>query len=247
MVDLTASEIKNISIELDELKSSISALAEKERNERILAYLSKYSNTKFTPLLLGKIFLLVNPPDEDGFSREIKISELSPYHPSFRTSNGGDWCRSNQGFLGTKYSIKRTLLSGKIHAVKLEGFNKGKTINQGIRKDIIDTISRQRCAILDVGKVEVDHKNGKKDEHYMNDPASQSLSDFQPLSKAANDAKREHCKKCKNTGKRYDAKRLGYKESFTKGDFDTDNCQGCYWYDPKKFNQEISSSFDKQV
>ena len=79
----------------------------------------------------------------------------------------------------------------------------------------------------------------------MNDLGNQSLKDFQPLSKAANDAKRSHCKICISTGKRYDAKRLGYSVSFTKGDFDTDNCHGCYWYDPVKFNNEVSANFNK--
>ena len=79
----------------------------------------------------------------------------------------------------------------------------------------------------------------------MNDLDKQSLDDFQPLSKAANDAKRSHCTACKASGKRYDATRLGYSVSFTKGDFNTANCQGCYWYDPIKFNKEISKNYNK--
>lgn len=46
--------------------------------------------------------------------------------------------------------------------------------------------------------------------------ATQTLEDFQPLSKPANDAKRQFCKECKRTGIRYDAKQLGYTVSFTE-------------------------------
>lgn len=246
MNNLDNSDKKEISEFLSDLELEFKESTNSpELHERLQAYLSPWSDFKFTPQLLGKIFLLVNPPDADGFSPEISIDELTKYHPSFRTSNGGDWCRSNNSFLGQQYIIRRTKTGGRISSIKLDGINKGLTINPGIRKDISETISKQRCAILDVGNVEVDHKNGKKDEHHMNDLSSQSLSDFQPLSKAANDAKREHCKKCKSTGLRYDATRLGYSESYTKGDAHTDNCQGCYWYDPYKFNQEISASFNK--
>jgi hypothetical protein len=38
--------------------------------------------------------------------------------------------------------------------------------------------------------------------------STQKLEDFQPLSKAANDAKRQHCKICMRTGERFDAKKL---------------------------------------
>lgn len=244
MQDLTNEDKKELNDYLDDFEIVSDDL--EARRERLKSYLVKWSNHKFTPQLLAKIYLIVNPPDEDGFSADITITKLTEFHPSFRTSNGGDWCRSDNSVLGKKYIIKRTKLSGRIHSVKLDGLNKGLRINQSIRSDITNTINRMNCAILDISKdIEVDHKNGKKDEHYMNDLSQQTMDDFQPLSKAANDAKRTHCTRCKNTGKRFDAKRLGYSHSFTKGDFDTDNCQGCYWYDPQKFNAEISANFVK--
>jgi len=42
------------------------------------------------------------------------------------------------------------------------------------------------------------------------DVKTQTLEDFQPLSKAANDAKRQFCKECRRTRKRFDAKLLEY-------------------------------------
>lgn len=108
-------------------------------------------------------------------------------------------------------------------------------------------ISKKRCVVLDVGSsIEVDHKNGKYDELSNIELENQKIDDFQPLSKAANDAKRQHCKDCIKTGKRYDARRLGYKEGWVVGDENTSPCIGCYWYDPKRFNQLISKDYKKE-
>ena len=71
----------------------------------------------------------------------------------------------------------------------------------------------------------------------------QQLSDFQPLSKAANDAKRQYCKECRRTGIRYDAKKLGYPISYYAGgpnhNMEEDACVGCYWYDPLEFKKHL--------
>lgn len=72
----------------------------------------------------------------------------------------------------------------------------------------------------------------------------QRLSDFQPLSKAANDAKRQFCIECKNTGIRYDAKQLGYPMSYYEGEArhngEENACIGCYWYDPIEFRKHLT-------
>ena len=113
-----------------------------------------------------------------------------------------------------------------------------------IRQDIKDSITAQRCAILDTSSnIEIDHKNGRYDELSNMDTTTQKESEFQPLNKVCNDAKREHCKRCRETKKRYDARRLGYSHGWTVGDEDTDSCIGCYWYDIKAFNKKISSKY----
>ena len=100
--------------------------------------------------------------------------------------------------------------------------------------------------ILDVSaNIEVDHKNGRYSDLANISVDSQKKEDFQPLSKSANDAKRQHCKRCVETGKRYNAQRLGYKEGWIVGDENTSNCIGCYWYDPKRFNELISKDYKK--
>ena len=72
---------------------------------------------------------------------------------------------------------------------------------------------------------------------------NQKLSDFQPLSKAANDAKRQFCKDCERTNIRYDAKKLGYPMSYYKGNSTHDGtatgCEGCFWYDPIEFRKHL--------
>lgn len=35
------------------------------------------------------------------------------------------------------------------------------------------------------------------------------------------------------------------KEGFIVGDEDTKVCAGCYWYDPKRFNEVISKDYQK--
>lgn len=67
-----------------------------------------------------------------------------------------------------------------------------------------------------------------------------TIDDFQPLSKAANNAKRQHCKNCRDTNLRFDAKKLGYRVSQVKGNGKyRGSCVGCYWHDPKFFNREV--------
>jgi len=207
--------------------------------------LRKYQQYELKGSHLGRAFekMFVN---SNGVSELIPMSELERYHHSFHTTNGGDWCRSNQSYLGKKYNIIREKSGGSIFAVKTDGVNQNKIINDEIRNDIVNTIQKGRCVILDIEtNIECDYKDGM-DNWILNDKSSQKITDFQPLSKFASDAKRQHCNMCKKIGKRYDAKRLGYMQSFTFGDENSKNCFGCYWYDPIAFNKEISKDFEKK-
>ena len=213
--------------------------------EEVVDVLKKYSQYELKGSHLGRAFekMFIK---EMGFSPSITMDELQKYHHSFYTTNGGDWCRSNQGYLGAKYNIERTRKNNRIYSIKADGFNKNTKINQSIRNDIYKSIKAKRCVILDIStNVEVDHKDGMKDDWRLNDKEMQKIEDFQPLSKTANDAKRQHCKKCLETGKRYNAKKLGYSESYTFGNEKSKTCVGCYWYDPIAFNKEISKNFEK--
>lgn len=227
-------------------KDIIKEIEDTKDSNEVIKILKKYSHYELKGAHLGRVFekLYVR---EEGFSPSVSMEELIKLHHSFHTTNGGDWCRSNQSYLGRKYNIVREKNKGKgIISVKTDGYNKKTTINQSIRTDILKNIQAKRCVILDIGtNIECDHKDGMKDDWRLNDKSCQKIEDFQPLSKTANDAKRQHCIKCKETGKRYDAKRLGYKESYIYGSEESKTCVGCYWYNPQEFNRKISEGYNK--
>lgn len=147
--------------------------------------------------------------------------------------NGADWARASSS-LSKKYIIefdKDITPGNRIDRIRTIGFTKN-SFSQQINKRIIKDIKKQRCVVLGTSNPEVDHKNGRKNDNRLNMVDKQKLDDFQPLSKAANDAKRQFCKDCKNTGIRFDAKQLGYPMSFYKGgkkhNNKTTGCIGCY-------------------
>ncbi len=192
-------------------------------------------------------------PNEDGISRWVNTSEFINKYSSLELLNGLSWGRKSSS-LAKQYilEVDKSITSGnKIDRIRLNGFNTSndKNISQTIRIDIKKEILKQRCIVLGTNrscdhKVEVDHKDGRKiDERVMN-TKTQTLDDFQSLSKPANDAKRQFCKECKETNLRYDAKLLGYPISFIKGDINYTEkikCIGCFWYDPIAFRQKLQA------
>ena len=191
------------------------------------------------------LFYELAQPDKNGFSREVKVTEFVGKYKDLKFGNGGDWPRTD-GPIGNKFNIDRIKEKGKIVSIKLFGNNTKAKILKKIRKDISEIIYTRRCVVLDISKVEVDHKDGHRDDYNNFKLENQSLDQFQPLSKAVNNAKKEHCKKCRETKTRFDAKKLGYKVSVWAGDNKYRNsCFGCYWFDIKKFNEEISKSFEQ--
>ncbi len=193
---------------------------------------------------LMNLFLELAQPDENGISRWVYVEEFEGKYESLKLGNGGSWTRK-EGTLAKKYVVQtdKSLTPGvRIDAVRLNGFNNG-DYSQHIRADIRRAIKNQRCVVLGTSKPEVDHKNGMKNEDRVMRNEDQRLEDFQPLSKAANDAKRQFCKECRQTGKRYDAKLLGYPMSYYSGGEEHHNeedaCVGCYWYDPVEFKKHL--------
>jgi len=198
-----------------------------------------------------ELFIELANPNKDGISRWVDTTEFINDYSSLELLNGLSWGRKSSS-LAKEYilEVDKSITSGnKIDRIRLNGFNTSndKNISQTIRADIKKEISKQRCIVLGTNrscdhKVEVDHKDGRKiDERIMN-TKTQVLDDFQPLSKPANDAKRQFCKECNETNLRYDAKLLGYTISFTQGDINyTDRlgCVGCFWYDPIAFRKKL--------
>lgn len=192
----------------------------------------------------NELFLQLAKPDLKGVTRWVKITEFVGEYADLAFGNGASWARK-ESTLAKKYIIEfdKTITPGNgIDAIRLNGFNDG-DFSQHIKIEIKRAIRSRRCVVLGTSNPEVDHKNGMKNESRVMRNENQKLSDFQPLSKAANDAKRQFCKVCMKTGIRYDAKQLGYPMSYYAGkenhSGEENACVGCFWYDPLEFRKHL--------
>jgi len=69
---------------------------------------------------------------------------------------------------------------------------------------------------------------------------------IEDLGKAVIPARLYHCKQCRKTGIRFDAKKLGFRVSQFEGSKEyKGSCVGCYWHDTKAFIVEASMGFKK--
>lgn len=191
-----------------------------------------------------ELFIQLAQPDDNGVSRWVDVTEFTGEYACLTFGNGASWARK-ESTLAKKYVIEfdKNISSGNgIDRIRLNGFNNG-DYSQYIRTDIKKAIKVRRCVVLGTSNPEVDHKNGMKNEGRVMKNENQRLEDFQPLSKAANDAKRQFCKECRQTGIRYDAKLLGYPISYYAGEAKHNNeenaCIGCFWYDPLEFKKHL--------
>jgi hypothetical protein len=198
-----------------------------------------------------KLFLELAMPDKQGMSHWVSVSKFVGKYKKLKLGNGGSWCRASSS-LAKKYIVefdKSKTAGNSINRIRLFGFNNEKTFNQNIRKDIKDFYKVQNCVMLGVNgnsentKIEIDHKDGRKGDHRLSNLKEQQISDFQPLTKAANDIKRQICKKCKETNKRWRAKNIkGNPYDFYIGDENYSEelgCKGCYQYDPVEYRKVI--------
>lgn len=206
-----------------------------------------------------ELFLKLADPNENGESRWVYSTEFVGEYADLQLGNGGSWCRASSS-LAKRYIVeldKSRTNGNSIDAVRLAGLRKEETFNQNIRQDIRDYYKTQRCVILGVRgfsentKIEIDHKDGRKEDWRVSNPATQHLNDFQPLCKAANDVKRQICKECKQTGRRWDAKNIkGNPYSFYEGDSNYTEalgCVGCYQYDPVAYRKSCVARVSKEA
>ena len=192
------------------------------------------------PKSKSSLFLKLANPDKEGFSRKVLVSEFKGPYKNLKFGNGANWARSD-GSLGQKFNVvlHKEGKGNAITAVELQGYNKRPKLKP-IGKHVRAEHEMKRCVVLATGNVQIDHKDGRYDDPSVSSTVTQKPEDFQPLSAAANYAKREHCRKCEDTGKRFDARRLGYEVGQVKGNgLYRGTCVGCYWYDPLAFNAAL--------
>ena len=210
-----------------------------------------------------ELFLKLAQPDENGFSRWVSVGEFVGEFKALVLGNGGSWCRANST-LAKKFILefdKNQSKGNSIDRIRLVGFNTSAKFNQNIRQDIRDFYKNKKCVMLGVcgksenTKIELDHKDGRKDSVRISSIKGQRVEDFQPLCKTANDIKRQICKICKETGKRWSAKNiLGNPYDFYAGDEDYSaqsegglGCVGCYQYDPVAYRKESVNKIAKEA
>lgn len=196
-----------------------------------------------------ELFLDLAKPDNNGISRWVNVSEFIGKYIDLQLGNGGSWCRASSS-LAKRYIVEfdKSQTSGNsIDSIRLNGFNQNIQFQQNIRQDIKNFYKTKNCVMLGINgksentKIEIDHKNGRKNDLRVSNTDTQLLEDFQPLCKAANDAKRQICKNCKETNKRWSAKNiLGNPYDFYQGDENYSEelgCVGCYQYDPVEYRK----------
>lgn len=193
------------------------------------------------------LFEKLAQPDSNGISRWVSKNEFVGEYADLMFQNGASWCRK-ESTIAKKYIVefdKSQTPGNSVDRIRLNGFKDENDWigGQTIRSDIKKHYQKMRCVILGTSNPEVDHKNGWKNNSDVMNVTTQKFEDFQPLSKAANDAKRQFCKECRKTGIRYDAKKLGYPMSFYYGNkqhsADENGCVGCFWYDPIEFRKHL--------
>ena len=182
-------------------------------------------------------FELAVQPDKRGNSKPLLVKEFKKHGlPAF--GNGSGWARDDGG-LAKKYKLHRNKdEAGRICSVQTIGWAEP-SFDGTISPEVYEHYKDSPCVVLATNRnVEMDHKDGRKESY----KPVESCDEFQPLSKAANDAKRSHCKRCKASNERFDARKLGYVVSVVEGTLDyRGTCVGCYWYDPKHFNSKVQA------
>ncbi|MGL2420869.1 HNH endonuclease [Helicobacter pylori] len=193
-----------------------------------------------------ELFLELAQPDKNGVSRWVSVIEFIREYQGLQLGNGGSWCR-NSSSLAKEFILefdKGQAPGNSIDRIRLNGYKTRGVFNQSIRQNIKNYYSQQCCAMCGARgnsentQIEVDHKDGRKNDLRVSDSNTQDFDDFQALCKACNDKKRQICKKCKESGYRFDATKIpGNHYPFYEGVAEYDGCVGCYQYDPIQYRK----------
>jgi len=263
--DLISKKIRN---EIDDsFEARVQMLADNKTlspEDKIKNYLKKILSSNYEDLSLWEKAVKCASPCEEGFSDQILFENLSQELQELQSKNGGTWFRASStihNYFEVEIIKKNDSHSSLATGYKLNGFSEQyRTINNYIPTKVREEHKDKPCVVS--GKIhlimEVDHKIGFKEGQMKDDPRLKESDYYQPMSKTINDAKREHCKGCKETSCRFDARALGFTLPVTKGttklesakegkfSHKTNPCDGCYWFDPQKFIKEHSYLMEKK-
>ena len=187
-----------------------------------------------------QIYLEIAKPDSKGHSRWVHVPDELPSELHFK--NGCPWAQDNRG-LGKTHKIEKRKERGRIVAMRTVGLRTKPWLEQGIRKDIWDEVRKHPCAFTGTtSQIEVDHKDGRKDDPRIMKLSTQVRSDMQPACKNSNDVKRQACVECVKTGIRFDAAtKLGFPAAVVEGNLAYEGtCVGCFQYDPISFRSRLT-------
>ena len=178
-----------------------------------------------------------------GVSAWWEVADLEKLLGFTLRGNGSPFFQMDRG-LGVRYVLEKQRGNGNtLVSVRTTGFASYHQIHRAsgtplaVRSWLID--GSALCSMCGTtSNLISDHKDGNKQP--MDEP---DVHDYQPLCQHCNTVKREVCKKCRNTGVRFDARIIGYSIPWVEGTAKfqprTPRCRGCYWYSPTDFRKAL--------
>ena len=139
--------------------------------------------------------------------------------------------------------------NGRVLAIQLCGYlppcARKENVPKGMDKILVAAGIPAVCAVSGTSSnLEIDHKQGRPEEGigwaFGPDPDL-----YQFLSKANNNVKKSACKRCVDSGRRFDATMLGFPRSWLEGGDVYDagiGCRGCFWFDVRAFHAGVHTA-----
>lgn len=111
-----------------------------------------------------------------------------------------------------------------------------------ITPDVRQALKGLPCVFSGAKSDHIDHKYGRQDQACY--PQIATVEHYQPASQVDNTRKREHCTRCKETDRRFDARSIpGMPVGWIKGserfEHNREGCEGCYLFDPVAFRKAL--------
>lgn len=124
-----------------------------------------------------ELFLELAQPDKMGVSRWVSVTKFIGKYQGLQLGNGGSWFRNNSS-LAKEFILefdREQAPGNSIDRIRLNGYNTRGVFNQSIRQDIKNYYKQQCCAMCGAcgnsenTQIEVDHKDGHKDDLRVSD------------------------------------------------------------------------------